>query len=872
MKADQVQETLGKFSCLVLTPKKSTKDLKVLLFKPPKRGEKIENCRAFRHLRVKLEDKNPIGLRPIKIEYKLQGQRFIQPKNFIKLLRQAKDVYISLDKANSLNGFCKMLEDYQINYKRVEICRLCMLDNKITFLKKHDRYYRDGDVVYPLCLSCAMKEITDESEFRGFKPNKKFLNRVEGLLKKKYHHNINKILKVFEPGFNAAKNPEFTFYDKIEATKHAKEYPLSKYDLPPELVEILRRENITSLLPIQDLAIKKGLLKNENLLVIAPTGTGKTLIGEIAGVSKLFKGDQGKLLYLGNLVALVNQKYELFKRRYGKYFNVAIRVGMSRLDVGEEDIIIVDEDVREADIITASYEAFDFLLRKGEEEIENIGKISTIIIDEIQLLDDEDRGSILAGLIARIFTLFPDAQIIGLSAVIGNGETVAKLLHSKPILYEERMVPLERHLVLCKSEYEKNYNIIQLVRQESKLVSKYGFHGSTIIFTNARWKCEYYAKMLLEKGINAVAYHSGLTYLNRKNIEMAFDRGVIQAICTTYALGAGIDTPCSQVLFESCLMGIEVLSSNMFLNMSGRAGRFRRQDRGKIAVLVEIGRGYPGTEKTEDQIALDLLESSTENLILDYDPELIESQVLAAIAAGITDEIEKFYDYLIGAREELTHLLRGLRKRKLIEIKQNDYQITTLGRAIVLSFFTVNQGLTIVKLLRKKEDPLDIAIRLEYFEGIYITEEIKNIFLNEFKIELPNKFLTASIMNIAASRGRFKRRLKRFGWLSRTLAHWQQVFFSCNCGNAPYCDCPYLIINRELISLRMEGRTPSQISQFMEKEYKLKVYSGDLLRFFDNLIHRLQGIKRIAQVIGARELERDISRLIRQIEKPFIFN
>ena len=88
---------------------------------------------------------------------------------------------------------------------------------------------------------------------------------------------------------------------------------------------------------------RKGLLRDENLLMIAPTGTGKTLVGELAGLRKLFNGDKGKMLYLGNLVALVNQKYELFKRRYGKQFNVAIRVGMSKLDVGEEDIIIVED-------------------------------------------------------------------------------------------------------------------------------------------------------------------------------------------------------------------------------------------------------------------------------------------------------------------------------------------------------------------------------------------------------------------------------------------------------------------------------------------------------------------------------------------------
>ena len=858
-----------RFNIIVFLPKKTTKQLRMTLFDLPKRGEKIRNFKGFQHLRVQLEYREGNRLRPVRIEFKEHGTQYYQPKKFIQLLRHAKNIYLVEDEKKSLEDLGRMLEDYQINYNTIEICRLCMLDNKITVLQKNDRYYRSQAVTFPMCLQCAMKEIGDESAFRGFKPNRKFLNRIEGLLKKKFQHNVNKILKMFEPGFDASKNPEFTLYDTIEAKDSAKiEYPIKSYNIPQEFLEILKKERITYLMSIQNLAMKNGLLRNESLLISAPTGTGKTLVGELAGISNLFRKDGGKFLYLANLVALVNQKHENFNHRY-RQFNVAIRVGMSKIDIGDEDLVIVDEDIQDADIICASYEAFDFLLRQGKEEVELLGKISTIVIDEIQTLEDEERGPILAGLIAKTFILFPEAQIIGLSATIGNAQEVGKMLHLKPIDYYDRPVPLERHLVLCKSEYEKIFNIIRLVRHESKQVSKFGYNGSTLIFTNARWRCEFLADLLRERGISAVAYHSGLTYFNRKLIEVDFDKGLIQAICTTFALGAGFDTPCSQVIFESCLMGIEVLTPNMFLNMSGRAGRFRRQERGKIVLLVEIGKNYHRTNKTEDQIALDLLESDTENLILDYSPDLIQSQVLAAIAAGIDTKIEEFYDYLVGAREDLSLLLKGLKKHKLIELKQNKYQVTTLGRAIALSFFSVEAGIMIAREITRREDPLTIALRLEFFNNVYITDEIKKIFLEELKIKLPNKFITGRIIGIAASVVKFKRRLRKFSWLAKSIALWQKVFFSCHCGNAPHCDCPLLTINRKLIQLRIEKRlTPKMISQFMERKFNLKVYAGDLLRFYDNLIHRLQGIQRIVRVLGKYEVFDDITALIRKIEKP----
>ncbi len=60
-------------------------------------------------------------------------------------------------------------------------------------------------------------------------------------------------------------------------------------------------------------------------------------------------------------------------------------------------ILVVDDDIEKADIISASYEAFDFILRKGKEEIAKIGNVTTIIIDELQILDD-GRGFQTTGL------------------------------------------------------------------------------------------------------------------------------------------------------------------------------------------------------------------------------------------------------------------------------------------------------------------------------------------------------------------------------------------------------------------------------------------------------------------------------------------
>ena len=58
----------------------------------------------------------------------------------------------------------------------------------------------------------------------------------------------------------------------------------------------------------------------------------------------------------------------------------------------------------------------------------------------------------------------------------------------KLVEYNQRPVPLDRHLVFVRSEYDKNDLMAKICRNEHRNISQKGFHGSTIIFTNSRRK------------------------------------------------------------------------------------------------------------------------------------------------------------------------------------------------------------------------------------------------------------------------------------------------------------------------------------------------------------------------------------------------
>ena len=108
-----------------------------------------------------------------------------------------------------------------------------------------------------------------------------------------------------------------------------------------------------------------------------------------------------------------------------------------------------------------------------------------------------------------------------------------------------------------------------MTTEEYKRTSSKGYRGQTIIFTNARARCHTISEAL---GMRAAAYHAGLTSQERRDVETRFSQGKLMAVVTTAALGAGVDFPASQVIFDALAMGRDWLSVQEFNQMGGRAG------------------------------------------------------------------------------------------------------------------------------------------------------------------------------------------------------------------------------------------------------------------------------------------------------------
>jgi archaea-specific helicase len=770
----------------------------------------------------------------------------LPPNEAVKILRKQNVFLIGEDKDTE-----DMLQSLNIDYQLTIICHYCTFEGFITLIQKEKSYIYHKGYICRLCAENEIKrELKDHSyDLSTFPRFRKILNQTDDL---------EKVLSVFEPHFDPLKHPELTLYDRITSkVDNLSKISMDDIKIPAKFKKALKTQG-THLLPVQVLALQNGLMDGENLLVVSATASGKTLIGELAGIPQALKG--GKFLFLTPLVALANQKYRDFMKRYHKLdLKVSMRVGKSRIKAKEE-LILPDGNVKQADIVVGTYEGLDFLLRAGRSS--ELGNLKIVVVDEIHMLGDDERGDRLRGLIHRLKNLFPNLQIIGLSATVQNPRELASEFGMKLVEYSLRPVPLERHLIFVRTEDEKNYLLAKLTRTEYQNRSKKGYHGQSIIFTNSRRKTHTIAEYLTRRNVKAAAYHAGLSYAKKNRIEREFSEQKIATVVTTAALAAGVDFPASQVLFESLTMGNKTLTPNEFSQMLGRAGRPTYHDLGKVYLLPEVGRSYG--EKTEETQAMELISSDVEPVKVTYNENSQVEQFLADICTGTLKnfaEITQAYK-----NEELPLEVDDASNIMLDQrlVKENNGVLipTHYGRAVSMSFLPHPWGDHIRKNLDKLH-PMDLALNFKPFENAYLSNRITVQIGRILKINMSSRLFADSTLEILSS-GQSLAKLEPN--LRERIIKLQMDFYTCRCKERPFCGCFQRELSRKMVKQRLTKKDPVDISRKLLRDYEIHAYAGDIFSWLDDLIRMLEAVGRIAHACGKKKVVGECKRLIKEIE------
>jgi helicase len=537
---------------------------------------------------------------------------------------------------------------------------------------------------------------------------------------------------------------------------------IASLDIPDKVRSFYIESGISELYPPQIKAVDAGLLESRNLLAAVPTASGKTMIAELAMLKSIFKG--GKCLYIVPLRALASEKFQRFR----EFESFGVRAGISSGDFDSKD-----EWLAKTDIIVATSEKTDSLIRNGTAWMNDI---TVVVVDEIHLLDSPDRGPTLEVTIARLMQMNPDAQIIGLSATVGNAKDMADWLDASLIESEWRPIDLKEGVYYGSAiNFPDSQRIIEEKYPDDLLnlaadTIKEG--AQCLIFESSRRNAEGSAKRIgqkLGKMMNnqnleelrviaeqmldtgeteltkklsdcirggAAFHHAGLLSEQRKLIEDGFRKNMIKVLSSTPTLAAGLNLPARRVIIRGFrrydpnygMVPIPVLE---YKQMAGRAGRPGLDPYGESVLVV---RSYDEMNQLLEKYVL----SSAEDIWSKLGTEnALRTHILSAVSTGVVKSREELMDFLehtFYAYQQDTWRLAAVVDGVLIFLENNEMLVendglypTRLGELVSKLYIDPMSASIIVDGLRDL-DQVNVT-ELTCLHLIYKTPDMRRLFL-----------------------------------------------------------------------------------------------------------------------------------------------
>ena len=502
---------------------------------------------------------------------------------------------------------------------------------------------------------------------------------------------------------------------------------------------------------------ERGVLAGKSLLVVAPTSSGKTLIGELAAVQSVSAGK--KAAFLLPYRALVNEKFEELTQRYAPAGLRVVRC------CGDATDGVAPALAGRYDMGFFTYEMF---LNMALSSPRLLNQLGLIVVDEGQFITDPRRGitvELILALLLRARDRGIHPQLLVLSAVLGNLNHFDRWLQLDVLLSRERPVPLiegvldrtgtfqfqdidgstrtepllpPRSIVQRRQTPGMQDVIVPLVR---KLVAQ---GEKVLIFRNQRGPAQgcgkYLAAELNLPAADSVlaalptqdltaasqdlrvclqggtAFHStNLLRAEREAVEKEYRNpaGGIHALASTTTLAAGINTPASTVILaENEFVGDDGRPFTVaeYKNMAGRAGRLGYNETGKAIILAE-------TPMDRAQLFRKYVLGVPEDVVSSFQHRDLPTWTLRLLSQvrGVRAEdipgllVNTFGGYsasranpqwIAQVRHDIAQLVERLLQAGMAEPQGDLIHLTLLGRACGSSSLSFESSLRLVELMR----------------------------------------------------------------------------------------------------------------------------------------------------------------------------